>query len=258
MLGIFTSTNFGNTVMDLPRKLYLSLMVSSLCIIPLQAQDYILFSDAEPEPVQEMVLVYGQLLDANSNQPIQGHINFEKMPRANNVGYISNQSNGDYKLHMLQNRKYTLEVTADGYVTIFDVFDIDDIDKDGQIKKDFLLTKSDDGNILRMNNLLFELGRPQILESSYDELNSLAQMLHNNLDMKIQLEGHTDFKGNPERNMQLSEDRVVAVREYLMAQGIKKKRIKLKAFGGTKPLSTDKTEEASRKNRRVEVRILSQ
>jgi outer membrane protein OmpA-like peptidoglycan-associated protein len=120
-----------------------------------------------------------------------------------------------------------------------------------------MLTKADGGNILRMNNLLFEVGQAEIKESSYDELNSLAQMLNGNLKMKIQLEGHTDYRGNPDRNMKLSEDRVLAVRDYLVKQDIKKGRIKYKAYGGTQPITTENTEEARLKNRRVEVRILS-
>lgn len=233
---------------------------SVLVVIQAMAQEYTLYNDQRKEIAdasKEMVVLHGQILDASSNQPIKGHINFEKMPRANNVGYISNHENGAYQLHMLQNKKYTLEVTADGYVTIFDIIDIDDIDADGQIKKDYLLTRAVEGNVLRMNNLLFELGRAQILESSYDELNSLAQMLHNNFKMKIQLEGHTDFRGNPGRNMKLSQDRVLAVRQYLISQNIKRNRIKLKAFGGSQPLTTDKSENDKMKNRRVEVRILT-
>ena len=238
------------------RNIFFSFLLGFLPLLAC-GQEYILYSDQQEETPQDLVLVYGQLLDASSKEPIKGHINYEKMPRANNVGYISNRDNGAYKLHMLENRKYTLEVTADGYVTIFDVVDIEDFDADGQIKKDFLLTRASEGNVLRMNNLLFELGKAQILESSYDELNSLAQMLHNNPKMKIQLEGHTDFRGNPERNMTLSEDRLMAVREYLPSQAIRKNRIKLKAFGGSQPLTTDKSEEAKMKNRRVEVRILT-
>ncbi len=234
-----------------------TLLLGVMVAVQAYGQEYVLFNDEKQEAPQEMVLVYGHILDAGSNKPVKGHINFEKMPRANNVGFISNKENGSYELHMLENRKYTLEITAEGYITIFDIVDIEDIDADGQIKKDFLLTPAADGNVLRMNNLLFELGKAQILESSYDELNSLAQMLYNNQKMKIQLEGHTDFRGNPDRNMKLSEDRVIAVREYLMAQNIRRNRIKLKAFGGSQPITTDKSEEAKMKNRRVEVRILS-
>jgi len=228
-----------------------------MAAVKASAQDFILFNvEKEVQPKEEMILVYGHILDATSNEPIQGYINFEKMPRANNVGRISNGNDGRYNLHMLDKMKYTLQVAAQGYITVFDVVDIEDIDHDGQIKRDYLLTRSVDGSILRMNNLLFELGQAEILESSYDELNSLAQMLHNNLKMKIQLEGHTDYRGNPDRNMKLSEDRVLAVREYLISQNLKKGRIKYKAYGGSHPITTENTEEARLKNRRVEVRIL--
>jgi outer membrane protein OmpA-like peptidoglycan-associated protein len=221
-------------------------------------QEYVLFNVQKVEPpAQELVLVYGHILDANSNEPVNGYINYEKMPRANNVGYISNENDGRYKLHMLDKKQYTIEIAAKGYVTVYDVVNIEDVDNDGQIKRDYMLTKADGGNILRMNNLLFEVGQAEIKESSYDELNSLAQMLNGNLKMKIQLEGHTDYRGNPDRNMKLSEDRVLAVRDYLVKQDIRKGRIKYKAYGGTQPITTENTEEARLKNRRVEVRILS-
>lgn len=74
--------------------------------------------------------------------------------------------------------------------------------------------------------------------------------------MVIQLEGHTDYLGDPAKNMKLSEQRVEAVRSYLVSKGIHKNRIKLKAFGGTMPLSRDNTPEGHRLNRRVEMRIL--
>ncbi len=232
--------------------------ISLLVSIGANAQEFILFNvDKEADPKDEMVLVYGHILDARSNEPIQGYINYEKMPRANNVGHISNGADGRYKLHMLDEKKYSLKIAAQGYITVFDVVDIDDINDDGQMKRDYLLTKAENGNILRMNNLLFELGKAEILESSYEELNGLAQMLHSNPKMKIQLEGHTDYRGNPDRNMQLSKDRVLAVREYLLSQYVRKNRIKYKAFGGTHPITTENTEEARLKNRRVVVRILS-
>jgi outer membrane protein OmpA-like peptidoglycan-associated protein len=70
------------------------------------------------------------------------------------------------------------------------------------------------------------------------------------------LEGHTDYLGDAKQNMRLSEERVKAVRDYLVSNGIGKSRIKTKAFGGTQPLSRDNTPEAHRLNRRVELRIL--
>ncbi|MGI9544858.1 MAG: hypothetical protein ACR2MX_16460, partial [Cyclobacteriaceae bacterium] len=96
------------------------------------AQDYILYNDEPPAKPQEMVLVHGKLLDAQSNEPIEGTINFEKMPRANNVGIISNSPDGEYQLHMLDHRKYTLEINASGYLTVYDVVTVEDMDSDGR------------------------------------------------------------------------------------------------------------------------------
>jgi outer membrane protein OmpA-like peptidoglycan-associated protein len=62
--------------------------------------------------------------------------------------------------------------------------------------------------------------------------------------------------GDAKQNMKLSEQRVEAVKDYLVDKKIHKNRIKTKAFGGTMPLSEDNTPQAHSLNRRVEVRIL--
>ena len=74
--------------------------------------------------------------------------------------------------------------------------------------------------------------------------------------MVVQLEGHTDYQGDPKDNIKLSQERVESVKRYITSKGIAKSRIKTKAFGGTMPLSRDNTPEAHRLNRRVELRIL--
>jgi outer membrane protein OmpA-like peptidoglycan-associated protein len=81
-------------------------------------------------------------------------------------------------------------------------------------------------------------------------------MLKNNPGMVIQLEGHTDVRGDAKLNLKLSEDRVNAVKTYLISKGANKKKIKTKAFGGSQPLSQENTEAAHALNRRVELRVL--
>ena len=62
--------------------------------------------------------------------------------------------------------------------------------------------------------------------------------------------------GDAKENLKLSEERVDAVRDYLIKRGVNKNRVKLKAYGGTVPLSRENTEAAHKLNRRVEVRVL--
>lgn len=122
--------------------------------------------------------------------------------------------------------------------------------------RDIILTPK--GQTVILNNLIFAQGKAAIDPKSYPELNEVAQMMKESQKVVIQLEGHTDNVGNASANMKLSEERVEAVKKYLVAQGISKNRVKTKAFGGTQPLRNEMTPEARAKNRRVEMRILEE
>jgi outer membrane protein OmpA-like peptidoglycan-associated protein len=70
--------------------------------------------------------------------------------------------------------------------------------------------------------------------------------------------GHADrmgWKGNRGDNFTLSENRALAVARALGKLGIPADRIKRAAFGDTHPIDERSTEDAYRRNRRVEVRI---
>jgi OOP family OmpA-OmpF porin len=87
-------------------------------------------------------------------------------------------------------------------------------------------------------------------------LDEVVAMMKENTKIVIQLEGHTDNKGNADANLKLSQSRVDAVKKYITSKGIGKDRVKTKAFGGTQPIATENTEEARALNRRVEMRVL--
>jgi outer membrane protein OmpA-like peptidoglycan-associated protein len=65
-----------------------------------------------------------------------------------------------------------------------------------------------------------------------------------------------DRKDTAKKNMILSEDRVDAVKDYLVSKGVAKNRVKTKAFGGTQPIYTGTDVKQRALNRRVEARIL--
>jgi outer membrane protein OmpA-like peptidoglycan-associated protein len=73
--------------------------------------------------------------------------------------------------------------------------------------------------------------------------------------MEILLEGHSDNQGDLMENIKLSQARVDNVSRFLVVKGINSGRIKTKAWGGSKPISSNTTEETRKKNRRVEFTI---
>jgi outer membrane protein OmpA-like peptidoglycan-associated protein len=113
-----------------------------------------------------------------------------------------------------------------------------------------------EGQVIRLNNLAFAQSQYDILPSSFAELNHLVALMQANPRLEILLEGHTDNIGSPVENMKLSQDRVRAVKAYLIQKGTAPERVQTKAYGSTKPLVTNGTPEQRQANRRVELKVL--
>lgn len=209
------------------------------------------FGQSEEE--QPPVTVSGKIVDKFSGEPIAGRIKYESLPYGSKIGVFSGQT---FKFNMENGKDYAIKVEAEGYTDFFATLKSGEA-QDNKIEQLIQLTPTGANQLIRLDQLIFALGKDEITETSHAELDELVIMLQSSEQMIIQLEGHTDFRGNAKQNLKLSERRVLAVKNYLVDKGITKKRIKTKAFGGTKPLSRANDEESRRKNRRVEVRILS-
>lgn len=107
-----------------------------------------------------------------------------------------------------------------------------------------------------LKNVIFELGSSKLLPESFSELNKLYELLEADKKMVIQLDGHTDIVGPHKGNMNLSKQRVKAIKKHLTKRGISGSRIKLKWYGDTKPILTSGTLEERKVNRRVELLVL--
>ena len=91
--------------------------------------------------------------------------------------------------------------------------------------------------------------------SSFPELLRLVKILRDYPTVEILIGGHTDNQGDPALNVKLSEDRVEAVKKYLVSKGVDPKRLSTQGFGGTQPSANNDQEETRRFNRRVEFTI---
>jgi len=100
-------------------------------------------------------------------------------------------------------------------------------------------------------SIYFELTKANLLPQSNAELDEVVQWMRQNPNVSIRLEGHTDKIGDADKNLQLSRERVNAVREYLMVKGISGMRIEVKGYGDTRLVCPSPCE----RNRRVEMVI---
>jgi type IX secretion system PorP/SprF family membrane protein len=109
---------------------------------------------------------------------------------------------------------------------------------------------------LASRKLEFEHDKAIILKKSYGELESLTNLMLIRDDLRIRLDGYTDNNGTEEYNMLLSKNRVQAVKDMLVSNGVDASRIDIYFFGESKPIADNSTEEGQARNRRVEMHFI--
>lgn len=109
-----------------------------------------------------------------------------------------------------------------------------------------------------LNDVLFDNAKSTLRPESNKELNQLADYLSLKKTLVIEIAGHTDNVGKAEANQKLSEDRANAVRQYLIKKGTAGERLIAKGYGDSQPVDDNGTAAGRQKNRRTEVRIISE
>jgi outer membrane protein OmpA-like peptidoglycan-associated protein len=109
------------------------------------------------------------------------------------------------------------------------------------------------GLIVNMSDVLFDVGRYTLRPGAREKLAKVAGIILGHPGLRIEVEGHTDSTGGDEMNMKLSENRANAVREYLVAQGVRAENVTSKGFGKTMPVADNGNAAGRQMNRRVEL-----
>jgi OOP family OmpA-OmpF porin len=105
------------------------------------------------------------------------------------------------------------------------------------------------------NNIYFATGKYVLLDKSFKGLKEVAQILKDNPQLKMSIDGHTDNVGSDASNQKLSENRAGAVKNYLVKQGVEESRLIVTGYGESQPIADNKTAAGRQKNRRVEMKL---
>ncbi len=90
---------------------------------------------------------------------------------------------------------------------------------------------------------------------SFATLNRLVKIVNSCPSFAVEIEGHTDSKGNEESNRILSERRAQSVVDYLTANGVASDRLIAVGYGETRPVASNDTSANRAKNRRIEFAV---
>jgi outer membrane protein OmpA-like peptidoglycan-associated protein len=104
--------------------------------------------------------------------------------------------------------------------------------------------------------VFFAYDRALIDQRSFAVLSEVAATLKLHPEiLQVEIQGHTDAKGTEAYNLQLSQQRADAVRDWLIREGIDPARLLAVGYGNTQPLASNATETGRQKNRRVQFEI---
>jgi len=108
-----------------------------------------------------------------------------------------------------------------------------------------------------LRGVKFEFDSDRLLPESKVILKEVAITLNAYPNIKVDVEGHTDWIGTDAYNLSLSERRSIAVQKFLGENGVSVGRLRPVGYGESTPIDTNDTEEGRENNRRVEFKVTS-
>jgi outer membrane protein OmpA-like peptidoglycan-associated protein len=103
----------------------------------------------------------------------------------------------------------------------------------------------------------FATGSDEILPNSEPLLLEIADALLRNRDVElVEIQGHTDNRGDTNVNMRLSQRRAASVQRWLVEHGVEEGRLTAKGYGPTRPVAPNITAYNRARNRRVQFKIV--
>ncbi len=135
----------------------------------------------------------------------------------------------------------------------------DDLNK--RIKEDNIadavVRKDKNGVTIVLENIQFPPNSPELIDAEKEKLSRIAKILNRFPERDFLVTGHTARIGEEQTSQALSEQRAMAVADFLISKGAcRKAQVVTQGKGSKEPAADNATEQGRKRNRRVEITIL--
>jgi len=117
--------------------------------------------------------------------------------------------------------------------------------------------QTDRGIVITFSDVLFNVDRAELSADGMRVAQKLADILAQDPQGVVMVEGFTDSTGSPSHNLELSQRRAESVRNALMGMGVSSNRVATRGYGAAYPVASNDNAGNRQLNRRVEI-VLSQ
>jgi outer membrane protein OmpA-like peptidoglycan-associated protein len=121
---------------------------------------------------------------------------------------------------------------------------------------DASVARKGEGIIINFNSgILFDADKADLKPNAQTNLQSLATSLQKNTQSNVLITGYTDNTGTAEHNLELSKQRALAVRSFMITNKVDSTRLTAQGMGEQHPIANNNTDKGRAINRRVEIAI---
>ena len=113
--------------------------------------------------------------------------------------------------------------------------------------------KTERGMVVTIGDVLFATDRAELNANGMATVRKLAEVMMQNPDRTVMVEGFTDSTGTAAHNKDLSERRAASVAQALASLGVPRERIGMRGYGEAFPVASNDTASNRQLNRRVEI-----
>ena len=122
---------------------------------------------------------------------------------------------------------------------------------------DLQAKQTDRGLVITLNDVLFNTDKAELSAEGMRTAQKMADVLLQEPQSAVLIEGFTDSTGSSAHNLQLSQRRAESVRNALIGLGVKADKVSTRGYGEAFPVASNTDAGSRQLNRRVEI-VLSQ
>ncbi len=160
------------------------------------------------------------------------------------------REDGSFQFNLINRKRYMLVIQGENFFRLDEIFFLDSA-KTANFK-----TRSIKN--VTFQSIEFDNGSANLKPEMENDLHLLIDFLVTNPDFNLKISGHTDAGGKAEKNIELSQKRADAIKNYIVSYGkLDPNRIVAVGMGSKQPIvSPEKTDRDKKINRRVEFEMI--
>ncbi len=201
-----------------------------------------------------IIRVRGTVFDSKTKKPIDASMEFVQVSEKATRELSASDSSG-YRITLPEHFKYGILCRSEGYYNGSDSVSLIGIIKSTEIVRDIYLDPIVKNAAVILDNVYFKFDSDRLKTESFPELDKVVEMLLDNPDLNMSVNGHTCSLGSATYNQKLSEKRASAIVRYLERHGVEEKRLEYNGYGEAMPIASNDTEKDREINRRVEFKL---